>query len=268
MYSTEDSLSTATTTFEIDGPLAFLTFNRPEARNAMTWEMYAALVDACDRVDRDDAVRVLILRGAGGKAFVAGTDIAQFQSFRGADDGNAYERRIDEVLGRLERVTRPTIAQIEGVAAGGGCAIAVTCDLRVATPESTLGVPIARTLGNCISSATCARLLDLAGPAIVKDLLFTGRFITATDAFAFGLVSRVAPADAITTVVHRLAMEIASNAPLTVRATKEMVRRLLAKRRLDEGSDRDLIELCYASADFKEGVEAFLGKRKPQWKGR
>jgi enoyl-CoA hydratase len=261
-------LSTATTTFEIEGPLAFLTFNRPQARNAMTWEMYAALVDACERVDRVDAIRVFVLRGAGGKAFVSGTDIAQFESFRGAEDGNTYERRIDEVLGRLERVTKPTIAQIQGVAAGGGCAIAVTCDVRVATPESTLGVPIARTLGNCISSATCARLLDLAGPAIVKDLLFTGRFISASDAYAFGLVSRIAQSDEIAGVVHQLAMEIAANAPLTLRATKEMVRRLLAKRRLDEGTDRDLIELCYTSADFKEGVEAFLAKRKPKWQGR
>src|SRR5437762_6086304 len=108
MYSTEDSLSTATTTFEIEGPLAFLTFNRPEARNAMTWEMYEALVDACERVDRDDTVRVFVLRGAGGKAFVAGTDISQFQTFRGADAGVKYERRIDEVLGRLERVAKPT----------------------------------------------------------------------------------------------------------------------------------------------------------------
>src|SRR3954462_5635263 len=133
MYSTEESLSTATTTFEVEGPLAFLTFNRPEARNAMTWEMYDALVAACERADRDDNLRVFVLRGAGGKAFVAGTVIAQFQAFRGAADGIAYERRIDEVLGRLERVVKPTIAHVEGVAAGGGCAIAVTCDLRVAT---------------------------------------------------------------------------------------------------------------------------------------
>jgi len=261
-------LSTATTIFEIEAPLAFLTFNRPEARNAMTWEMYEALVDACERVERDDTVRVFVLRGAGGKAFVAGTDISQFQTFRGADDGVKYERRIDDVLGRLERVAKPTIAQVEGVAAGGGCAIAVTCDLRVATPESTFGVPIARTLGNCVSSATCRRLLDLAGPAMVKDLLFTGRFLSATDAHAAGLVSRIAAAAEISSAVRQLATDIASNAPLTIRAAKEMVRRLMTKRSLGEGEDRDLVELCYGSADFKEGVEAFLGKRKPQWQGR
>src|SRR5438046_10609188 len=115
MYRTEDSLSTATTTFEIEGPLAFLTFNRPQARNAMTWEMYEALVDACEKVDRDDAVRVFVLRGAGGKAFVAGTDISQFQNFKDRDDGLKYEERLDGVLDRIERVSKPTIAEVEGV---------------------------------------------------------------------------------------------------------------------------------------------------------
>ena len=144
------------TNFETDGPLAFLTFNRPEARNAMTWEMYEALVDACERVDGDASLRVLVLRGAGGKAFVAGTDIAQFQNFSDRDDGVKYEERLDRVLDRLERVTKPTIAQVQGVAAGGGCAIAFACDLRVATPDASFGIPIARTLGNCLSAATCA----------------------------------------------------------------------------------------------------------------
>jgi len=256
------------TIFETDGPLATLTFNRPEARNAMTWEMYEALADACERVDRDDSVRVLILRGAGGKAFVAGTDIAQFQSFRDRDDGLKYEERLDRVLDRLERVTKPTIAQVQGVAAGGGCAIALVCDLRVATPESSFGVPIARTLGNCLSGATYSRLVDLVGPAAVKDLLFTGRLVDADEAHALGLVNRIVAADAIADAVARLATEIASNAPLTVRATKEMIRRVLAKRRLPAGEDADLVELCYMSEDFREGVAAFLDKRKPRWSGR
>src|SRR5437763_12564541 len=167
----------AHTLFETDGPLAFLTFNRPEARNAMTWDMYEALVEACERVDRDADLRVLIFRGAGGKAFVAGTDIAQFQGFSDRQDGIKYEERLDAVLDRLERVTKPTIAQVQGVAAGGGCAIALTCDLRVATPESTFAIPIARTLGNCVSGATCSRLIDLIGAARVKELLFTGWFL-------------------------------------------------------------------------------------------
>ncbi len=131
-------MSTTYAVYASDGPLATLTFNRPEARNAMTWEMYQALVDACDRADDDPAVRVLILKGAGGKAFVAGTDIAQFQSFRGPEDGIAYEKRIDQVLDRLERVTKATIAQIQGVAAGGGCAIAF--ELRSARGDARVFV--------------------------------------------------------------------------------------------------------------------------------
>jgi enoyl-CoA hydratase len=267
LYSTEDSLSTAHTTFVTDGPIAVLTFNRPEARNAMTWEMYRALVEACDRADADGAVRVLMLRGAGGKAFVAGTDIAQFESFRGSGDGFSYERRLDEVLDRLERVTKPTIAQVQGIAAGGGCAIALTCDLRIASPESAFGIPIARTLGNCLSGATYSRLVDLAGPGIVKDLLFTGRFMPAAEAHALGLVNRLVTADDLERAGRELALDIAANAPLTLRATKEMLRRLAATRRLPEGADRDLIEMCYSSADFKEGVASFLAKRKPRWTG-
>jgi enoyl-CoA hydratase/carnithine racemase len=238
-------LSTAHTTFTTEGPLAILTFNRPEARNAMTWDMYDALADACARVDDDRELRVLVLRGAGGKAFVAGTDISQFQAFRGPADGLAYEKRLDAVLDRLERVAKPTIAQVQGVAAGGGCAIAITCDLSVATPESTFGIPIARTLGNCLSGAGYSRLVDLIGPARVKDVLFTGRFVGAAEAHAIGMVTRLVAADAIEQAVHDLALDIASHAPLTLRATKEMLRRLAAKRRLAAGEDRDLIELCY-----------------------
>src|SRR5262245_64043171 len=185
------------TLFETDGALAILTFNRPEARNAMTWAMYDALVDACDRVDRDDQLRVLILRGAGGKAFVAGTDIQQFQNFRDREDGLKYEEHLDRVLDRVERVAKPTIAQVQGIAAGGGCAIALVCDLRVATPESSFGIPVARTLGNCLSGASYSRLVDLIGPAAVKDLLFTGRLVGAAEAQALGLVTRIAPAGEI-----------------------------------------------------------------------
>jgi enoyl-CoA hydratase/carnithine racemase len=257
-----------TTTFEIDGSIAILTFNRPEARNAMTWEMYDALVAACDRVDADEALRVLIVRGAGGKAFVAGTDIAQFQAFRTRDDGIAYEARLDRTLDRLERLAKPAIAQIEGVAAGGGCAIAICCDLRIATPESTMGIPVARTLGNCLSGATCSRLVDLIGPARVKDMIFTGRLLPAEDAMAIGLINRVVPASELDGTVRELARQIASNAPLTIRATKEMLRRIAAERRLAAGADHDLIELCYTSDDFHGGVSAFMGKRPPQWRGR
>jgi enoyl-CoA hydratase/carnithine racemase len=261
-------VTAAETLFQIEPPLAFLTFNRPEARNAMTWGMYDALVDACEQVDREDGVHVFILRGAGGQAFVAGTDISQFQGFQSPADGVKYERHITDVLDRLERVAKPTIAQIQGFAVGGGCAIAAACDLRVATPESSFGVPIARTLGNCITGAAYSRLVELVGPGHAREMMFTGRLVPAAEASAIGLLNRVVPADAIDREVRALATTIASNAPLTVRATKEMTRRLMALRRIGSDDAKDLIEMCYGSADFQEGVAAFLAKRPPRWSGR
>jgi len=257
-----------TTAFEVDGAIAILTFNRPEARNAMTWEMYDALVAACDRVDADASIRVFILRGAGGKAFIAGTDISQFQSFRTRDDALTYEQRLDGTLDRLERVTKPTIAQIDGVAAGGGCAIAICCDLRLATPDATIGVPVARTLGNCLSGATTSRLVDMVGPARAKELLFTGRLAGAAEAAELGLFTRVIAADALESVVRETALQLGANAPLTIRASKEMIRRIAEHRRLPAGRDHDLIEMCYLSDDFRSAVEAFAAKRKPSWAGR
>jgi enoyl-CoA hydratase len=144
----------------------------------------------------------------------------------------------------------------------------LACDLCIATPESTFGIPVARTLGNCLSGATYARLVDVMGPKRVKDLLFTGRLIAAEEARDVGLVNRIVSASEIEAAVRELATQIASNAPLTLRATKEMLRRLAEARRLAPGEDRDLIELCYTSADFREGVASFLAKRKPVWTGR
>lgn len=260
-------MSTPEVLFSQDGPVAALMFNRPEARNAMTWAMYDALAQACDRVDADDSIRVLVLRGAG-DAFVAGTDIRQFTGFASGADGLAYEARMEAVIDRLERVTVPTIAQVQGVAAGGGCVIALVCDLRVCTPAARFGVPIARTLGNCLSLANYARLVDLLGPARTKDILFTGRLLDAREADALGLVTRMAASDDIDEVVGDLARTIAANAPITIRTTKEAIRRIAGHRRPDPRAADDLVSACYASADFHEGVEAFIAKRPPLFTGR
>ena len=259
-------MTTAEAIFQVDPPFAFLTFNRPQARNAMTWAMYDALVRACETVDADPQVRVFILKGAGGKAFVSGTDISQFQSFREPKDAIDYEKKISVILGRLERVTKPTITQVEGFATGAGCGIVATCDLSVATTDWAIGIPIARTLGNVASSGTFARIVNLIGPARAKEMIFTGRLIPASEAQAIGLISRIVARESIESEVMDMARQIAANAPLTIRAAKEMTRRLMDARN-PEQADADLIEMCYMSADFKEGVDAFLNKRKPQWTG-
>jgi enoyl-CoA hydratase len=261
------SVPTSEVLFESEGNIAYLTFNRPDARNAMTWAMYDALADACERVDADPRIRVFVLRGAG-DAFVAGTDIRQFTDFRSAADGIAYERKMEQVIDRLERVAVPTVAQVHGVAAGGGCIIALACDLRVCTPAARFGVPIARTLGNCLSAANYARLLELIGPARTKDMLFTGRFLEAAEAHSLGLITRLVDANAIDDAVREVAHTIAEHAPLTLRATKESVRRIVLHRRLDERDVRDLVDACYASDDFQEGVAAFLARRPPRFSGR
>jgi enoyl-CoA hydratase/carnithine racemase len=255
-------MSSSNVVWDIDGPVGTLTFNRPQARNALTWDMYDALVDACEVVDATPAVRVLIVGGAGG-AFAAGTDIAQFRDFRSGDDGIAYERRLDGVIDRLERVTRPTIAAVDGPAIGGGCAIALACDLRICTPQARFGVPVSRTLGNCLSMANTARLVDLIGPGRVKDLLLTGRLIDAEEALALGLATRVVPSDVLANEVKTLAMDLAERAASTIEATKASLIRLRDHRRPPPADD--LIARCYASADFQEGVAAFLERRKPDW---
>ena len=264
-------MSTPHILYEQNGPRAVITFNRPEARNALTWEMYDALVASCDRAEQDDAVRVVVLRGAGGRAFAAGTDISQFQAFRsgaeGGEDGIAYEKRIDSVVDRVESLAKPSVAAIDGVATGGGLAVAMACDLRVATDRARFGIPIARTLGNCMSGANHARLLDLIGPARAKDLLFTGRLFNAAEAESAGLVNRIVAPDAIEAAVAEYVDAIATNAPLTIRASKEMIRRIHEHRRMESSLGQDLIVSCYASADFREGIAAFLGKRPARWTG-
>lgn len=252
--------------YERRGAVAILTFNRPQTRNAMTWAMYRGLYAACEHVDADPRVRVLVLRGAGDRAFVAGTDISQFRTFTTAEDALGYESSMNGYASRLEAVTKPTIALLRGYAVGGGAALAMACDLRIAASDVKFGVPIARTLGNTLSTQNFARLVDLVGPARAKEVIFTARFVEAEEGRIAGLFNEVVEPDALEARVLALAETIAGHAPLTLRATKEAIRRIQERRRVEEADD--LVVMCYLSEDFKEGVSAFLEKRPAQWKGR
>ena len=252
--------------WDINGSVGVVTFNRPEARNALTWDMYDALVAACDTAESANDVRVLIIRGAGG-AFAAGTDISQFREFANGDAGVAYERRLDAVIDRIERVAMPTIAEVDGAAVGGGCAIAMACDFRICSERARFGVPVSRTLGNCLSIANTARMVDLLGMAMTKDLLLSGRLIDANEAYQRGLANVVLPTDQLEAETSKIAAELSTRAPSTIKATKAMLLRLRDHRRPPPGSADDILRECYGSDDFREGVAAFLDGRRPRFSG-
>lgn len=247
------------------GTTLWVTFNRPEARNAMTFAMYGELARLCEEMPTDGSVRALVISGAGGKAFAAGTDMTQFRAFKTPQDALDYEAEIDRVLTAVERCPVPTVAAIHGACTGGGASIAAACDIRLASSALKFGFPIARTLGNCLNAGNLARLSDLMGAGRVREMIFTARLIGSEEATAAGLVSEVLSDEAaLMARADGLAEQLAGMAPLTLRATKEAMRRNRAGRPVE---DQDLITLCYMSKDFKAGIEAFLAKRKPEWSG-
>ena len=251
------------------GPVRWVVFNRPHARNAMTWNMYDRLVEVCREVNEDPAVRAVVLTGASGRgpAFVAGTDIAQFRSFRTAEDALHYEEHGANVMRTLEEVRVPTIAAIAGPCTGGGAMLAACCDLRLGAPSARFGFPIARTLGNCLSLPNYARIVNLIGAARAKDLILRARLIDAQEMLRLGLITElVSDEESLLPQAQAWGEQIAELAPLTLQTTKEALLRI-RDHQLPEGSDADLILRCYLSNDFREGMEAFLAKRKPNWRG-
>jgi enoyl-CoA hydratase len=251
--------------YEVRDGIGYVTFNRPQARNALTFAMYDRLAEVCEQANQDRSIKAMLLTGAGEKAFAAGTDISQFKAFDKPQAALDYEARIDRVLGALERCRVPTVAAIRGACTGGGAGIAVCCDLRIAASTLKMGFPVARTLGNCLSSGNYARLAALVGPARVKDMIFRARLIEAQEALAIGLVTEVVEDAQVLARAEEVTRLVASHAPLTLQATKEALLRL--RPAIAPGAGDDLILLCYMSKDFREGMQAFLDKRKPAWKG-
>jgi enoyl-CoA hydratase/carnithine racemase len=239
--------------YEVEGSTAWVTVDRPEARNAMTFEMYEALVVALERADGDDQIQTVVLSGAGGKAFIAGTDINEFTRFTTPQDGVEYERRVDAVLDRLETVRKPTVAFVEGAAMGAGLALAAACDVRVVTPNAQFGLPIARTVGNCLSMANYVRLSQALGAPRLKDLIFTARFIDAEEAVAIGFASAIVALEDADDALSRLCALLAEHSPTTLWVTKEALRRA----RVVPAGD-DLLREAYGSDGFRENVRRFL----------
>jgi enoyl-CoA hydratase/carnithine racemase len=261
-----ESTDTAEVLFEQRGPVAIVTLSHPSALNAMTWNMYEDLYRLCAELDADGSVRAVIVQGAGERAFVAGTDITQFRQFRTAEDGVDYEQRLDRYVGALETLGKPTIAKLRGYAVGGGASLALACDLRIATPALKFGIPIARTLGNCLSAQTLARIIDLVGPSRAKQLIYTAELLEAPACLAMGIVNEVVGDAELDARAEDLAAQICTHAPLTLAATKRTVARILGERRPQP--DEETVRMVYGSLDFHEGVSAFTEKRKPMWEGR
>jgi len=257
---------TETIVYTQESGIGTIAFNRPAARNAMTFAMYDRLAAILAGAAQDRSLRALIVTGADGESFCSGTDIAEFRSFATEKDALDYEARLDGVVGALERCPVPTIAAIAGACTGGGAALAAACDLRIAAATMRFGFPVARTLGNCLSLANVARLAALIGPARVRDILMTARLVGTEEARAWGLVGEVLPdAAALAARAQELARAVAQNAPLTLRATKEALLRV--RGGLAPGEGDDLVLMCYMSRDFREGMTAFLEKRQPHFRG-
>lgn len=248
----------------VEDGVATITFDRPRARNAMTWTMYEALAGACAQIAQRSDIRVALLRGAGGKAFIAGTDIAQFQTFETGADGIDYEMRIAKYVGAVADLPMPSVAVVEGWAVGGGMAIASVCDFRLATPGARFGVPIARTLGNCLSAGNLRVLLATLGMPLVKRMLLLADLVPAEELTSCGYVHEIIETTDLEQRITDFATQLAGHAPVTMAVTKHALARIVESQSV---TDTDLIERAYASSDFHEGVAAFVGKRPPQWTG-
>ena len=255
---------------DFSGSILMLKLNRPEQRNALTFEMYQKISEFCQRAGTeldDKGIRAIVISGAGEKAFAAGTDIGQFTSFETLQDGYDYEAQIEVVISSIETCRVPVIAALHGAVTGGGLIIAAAAHLRLASASVKIGMPIARTLGNCLAVGNLRRLVTLFGEARVAHMILTAELLSADQALASGFVHDIL--DDHETLMQRateLAQRLTQMAPLTIQSSLEGLRRL--RHAIACPDDAALIKACYESDDFAEGVAAFLEKRKPEWRGR
>lgn len=263
------SLPTSKILARIEDGIGWLTFNQPEKRNAISLEMWDAIAEAIRRFAEDDAVRVVVMHGAGGKAFASGADISEFDKVRASAEAEAeYSRRSSEARKRMEAMQKPLIAMIQGYCIGGGCATALVADLRIAGTGSRFGIPAAR-LGVAYAYESLRRLVALVGPAVAKDIMFTGRQLEAEEALRTGLINQLVAPEALEATVTEIAQTIARNAPLSIRASKEAIDQIAGDpAKVDRAKFDAYYRACFDSADYAEGRTAFMAKRKPVFTGR
>ncbi len=254
---------------ETGNGIGWMIFNNPERRNALSLEMWEAIAAILDSFQRDDSVRVVVMKGTGDKAFVSGADISQFEDQRkNAEQAERYSAMSSGARQKLAGLDKPLIAMIRGYCLGGGLSVAMSADIRIASKDAQLGIPAAR-LGIAYGYESLEQLVNLVGPSFAKEILFSARRFSADEALRIGLVNRVVPVDELERTVCELADTIASNAPLSVKATKMTVAQVLkdpANR--DLKSVEQIVKTCFDSQDYAEGRQAFLEKRKPQFTGR
>ncbi len=261
-------LSTQNMVAEVDGAIGWMIFNKPARRNAVSLDMWAAIPEILDKFEQNPAVRVIVLKGAGEQAFVSGADISEFEQQRASSAGNEhYDRVSDQASRRLINCGKPTIAMINGWCIGGGLAIALECDLRIASDASRFGIPAAR-LGLGYGAPGVKKLMEVVGPSFTKEIFFTARHFNAAEALAMGLVNRVLPVAELESYTRGYCATIAENAPMTMHTLKRTVGELLKGPDGDSSLCDKLVKACFESEDYIEGRRAFMEKRRPVFRGR